>query len=61
MNQVWLQRRLDEAVMDEQVEEAYEEIKINTEEGIPPLEDIRVKIEQQLRQDANAGIEENLR
>ena len=61
MVQVWLQRKLDESVTDQSVQQMYDEIKANTDQEIPPLEDVRVQIEQQLRQDAFNTLQEDLR
>lgn len=59
--QVWLDRKLDERVGDAEVQAEYDEIKAGTEKEIPPLEDVRAQIEQQLRQEAFAGLQEDLR
>lgn len=61
MVRVWLQRKLSERVTDERVESKYEEIKADSEQEIPPLDAVRAQIEQQLRQDAFTGIQEELR
>lgn len=61
MVQVWLQRKLDESVTDQKVQQMYDEIKANTDQELPPLEDVRVQIEQQLRQDAFTTLQEELR
>jgi hypothetical protein len=61
MVQIWLQRKLDESVTDQKVQQMYDEIKANTDQEIPPLEDVRVQIEQQLRQDAFTTLQEDLR
>lgn len=61
MVQVWLQRELDNSVTDKEVKAEYEEIKTNTDQDVPPLDAVRAQIEQQLRQEAFAGIQENLR
>ncbi len=61
MVQVWLQRELDGRVTDENVQAEYDEIKANSEQEIPPLEAVRAQIEQQLRQEAFMGLEEDLR
>lgn len=59
--QVWLDRKLDEQVTDKEIKAEYEEIKAGTDQAIPPLEDVSAQIEQQLRQEAFAGIQQNLR
>lgn len=61
MVQIWLQRELAGRVTDEDVQAKYEEIKANSEQEIPPLEAVRAQIEQQLRQEAFVGLEEDLR
>ncbi len=60
MVHVWLQRKLGESVTDEEVQAKYDEIKANTDQEIPPLDAVRPQIEQQLRQDAFAGIQDEL-
>lgn len=60
MVHVWLQRKLGESVTDNEVEAKYEEIKANSDQEIPPLDAVRPQIEQQLRQEAFAGIQEDL-
>ncbi|ETX26826.1 hypothetical protein [Roseivivax isoporae] len=59
--QVWLERALAERVTEEEVRAEYEEIKANTEQDLPPFKAVRAQIEQQLRQEAFAGLQENLR
>ncbi|WP_150121013.1 MULTISPECIES: hypothetical protein [unclassified Sulfitobacter] len=61
MIQVWLQRELGNRVSGETIEAKYEEIKANSDQEIPPLEAVRAQIEQQLRQEAFADVEEDLR
>jgi hypothetical protein len=61
MVQVWLQRELAGRVTDQDVQAEYDEIKANSEQEIPPLEAVRAQIEQQLRQEAFIGLEEDLR
>jgi hypothetical protein len=61
MVQVWLQRELAGRVTDQDVQAEYDEIKANSEQEIPPLEAVRAHIEQQLRQEAFIGLEEDLR
>ncbi len=60
MVHVWLQRKLGESVTDQEVQAKYDEIKTNTDQEIPPLDAVRPQIEQQLRQEAFAGIQEDL-
>ncbi len=61
MIQVWLERELGESVTDKEIQAEYEEIKANTDQEIPPLDAVRAQIEQQLRQEAFTGLQENLR
>lgn len=61
MIQVWLRRELDERVTDKEIQAEYDEVKASTEQEIPPLEAVRAQIEQQLRQQAFSGLQENLR
>ncbi len=61
MVQVWLDRELGKMVTDAEIQAEYEEIKAGTDQDIPPLHAVRAQIEQQLRQEAFSGIQENLR
>ncbi len=61
MVQVWLQRELGARVTDSDIQAKYDEIKANSEQEIPPLDAVRAQIEQQLRQEAFMGLEEDLR
>ncbi len=61
MVQVWLQRELAGRVTDQDVQAEYDEIKANSEQEIPPLDAVRAQIEQQLRQEAFVGLDEDLR
>lgn len=60
--QVWLQRELGERVTDQQVQQTYDRIASEAEEGgdVPPLESVRPQIEQQLRQQALGEIRASL-
>ncbi|ETX31016.1 SurA N-terminal domain-containing protein [Roseivivax isoporae] len=60
MVRVFLQRELDGAVTDEAVRSTYEEIKANADAEIPPLEDVRPQIENQLRQEAYGQLQSEL-
>lgn len=60
MVQVWLKRELEGSITDDAVQTAYDEIKESSEQEVPPLEDVRPQIEQQLRRDAFSGIREEL-
>ncbi len=61
MVQIWLDRELSGQVTDAEIQAKYEEIKAATDQDIPPLDAVRDQIEIQLRQEAFAGIQENLR
>ncbi len=61
MVQVWLQRELDARVTDDNVKAKYDEIKDDSAQEVPPLEAVRAQIEQQLRQEAFMGLEEDMR
>lgn len=60
MVQVWLDRELEGAVTDDEVENTYETIKAQMGEGAPPLSQIRPQIEQELRRQAFAEISSDL-
>lgn len=62
MVQVWLQRELGERVTDEQIQQTYDRIAAGAAEGaeVPPLEQVRPQIEQQLRQQALGEIRASL-
>lgn len=61
MVQIWLERALAERVTEDEVRAEYDEIQASTDQEIPPFEDVRAQIEQQLRQEAFSGLQENLR
>jgi hypothetical protein len=62
MVQVWLQRQLQERVTDQQIQQVYDGIKAaQPNAAVPPLEQIKPMIEQQVRQQALTEIRNNLR
>ena len=62
MVQVWLQRELQNRVTDEKVQQLYDGLKAaQPDQAIPPLEEIRPLIEQQVRQQAIAEMRNDLR
>ncbi|MDG4647919.1 hypothetical protein P6F26_05640 [Roseibacterium sp. SDUM158017] len=58
--QVYLVREIEARVTDEAVQQTYDQIAEQTEEELPPLEDVRLQIEQQLQQQAVRGIQQDL-
>lgn len=62
MVEVYLQDQLDSRVTDEAVQQTYEQLQSQAPEGesLPPLEEVRSQIEQQLRQQALLSIREDL-
>ena len=60
MVRVYLQRELDSAVTDDAVQNTYDEIAANSETELPPLEDVRPQIEQQVRQQAYGELQADL-
>ncbi len=58
--QVYVQRELEGAVTDEAVQETYDEVAAQSEQEVPPLEEVRPQIEQQLRQQRLAEVRDNL-
>lgn len=60
MVQVYLMRELETRVTDEAVQQTYDQIAEQTEEELPPLEDVRLQIEQQLQQQAVQGVQQDL-
>ena len=62
MVQVWLQRELQNRVTDEKVQQLYDGLKAaQPDQAIPPLEEIRPLIEQQVTQQAIAELRNDLR
>lgn len=65
MVQVWFQRALQEAVTDQAVQQLYGQLQQNAETELPPLEDLRPQIEQQLQrqavEDIRTGLEDDVR
>ncbi|MCL3883150.1 SurA N-terminal domain-containing protein [Marivita sp. GX14005] len=60
MLQVYLQRELDTRASDEKVREMYDALQENSDTELPPFEDVRLQIAQQLRQQALQGIKSDL-
>ena len=60
MVQVWIQRELEGAVTDEDVQTTYDQVAAQSEQELPPLADVRPQIEQQLQQQALTGIRADL-
>lgn len=58
--QVYVQRALEGVVTDEKVQSTYDEIASQSEEEIPPLDQVRPQIEQQVRQQRLAEIRDEL-
>ncbi|WP_143042311.1 hypothetical protein [Citreimonas salinaria] len=61
--QVYLVRELENRVTDEAVQQTYDQIDQiaeQTEEELPPLEDVRLQIVQQLQQQAVQGHQQDL-
>ncbi|SFP24934.1 hypothetical protein [Tranquillimonas alkanivorans] len=65
MVQVWLQRELDAAVTDETVQQTYDQLQTGSDAELPPLEELRPQIEQQLRrqtvEDLRTGLQDDVR
>ena len=49
MLQVYLQQEMEAAVTDEKVQQTYDDVAENSETEVPPLEEVRPQIEQQLQ------------
>ncbi|MBS1302011.1 hypothetical protein [Loktanella sp. SALINAS62] len=60
MVQVYLTREIEDSVTDEAVQQTYDQIAEQTEEDLPPLEDVRLQIEQQLQQQTVEGLRQDL-
>lgn len=58
--QVWLQRETSDAVTDEAVQQAYDEASAQSQQALPPIEQVRPQIEQHLRQQAVQDIRTRL-
>ncbi|WP_375260522.1 hypothetical protein [Palleronia sp.] len=58
--QVYVQRVLDESVSDEAVQSAYDEADSQTEQELPPIDQVRPQIEQQLRQERLGQLRQDL-
>lgn len=61
MVQVWLDREMANAVSDEAVQNVYDQAKAQSQEELPPLEEVRPQIEQSLRQQAMQEVRMQLR
>ncbi len=57
----WLHSELGKRATDENGEAKYDELKSSSEEDIPPLDAVRARIEQQLRQEALGSVEDDVR
>lgn len=60
MVQVYLARELETRVTDEKVQQTYDQVAEQTEEELPPVEDVRLQIKQQLQQQAVQGVQQDL-
>lgn len=60
MVQVWLDRELGKAVTDEAVQDTYDAALANLGGDVPPLEEVRPQIEDQLRQQAFLNLSNEL-
>ncbi|SFG81090.1 hypothetical protein SAMN04488020_10474 [Palleronia marisminoris] len=58
--QVYVQRAMDEAISDEAVQGAYDEATSQTEQELPPIDQVRPQIEQQLRQERLGALRQEL-
>ena len=61
MVQVWLNRQMANVVTDEAVQQTYEAAQAQGQQELPPIEEVRPQIEQQLRQQAMQDIQMRLR
>ncbi|MGR3633380.1 MAG: SurA N-terminal domain-containing protein [Limimaricola soesokkakensis] len=60
MIQVWLEQEFEDDITDEAVQGAYDALQATSTQELPPLEQVRSQIEQQLRQQAYADIQAQL-
>ncbi len=58
--QVYVERQLEGAVTDEEVQQTYDQISSQSEQEVPPLEAVRPQIEQQLRQQRLGEVRDEL-
>lgn len=58
--QVYVQRAMDEAISDEAVQGAYDDATSQTEQELPPIDQVRPQIEQQLRQERLSTLRQEL-
>ena len=61
MVQVWLDREMANVVTDEAVQQVYEQAQSQSQQELPPIEQLRPQIEQHLLQQAMQGIQMRLR
>ncbi len=61
MVQIWLAREMKGAVTDDAVQKAYDDAKAEGAQNLPPVDEVRPQIEQQLRQEAMQEIKTQLR
>jgi len=60
MIQVWLEQEFEDDITDEAVQGAYDALQATSAQELPPLEQVRPQIEQQLRQQAYADLQTQL-
>ncbi|MGX9857043.1 hypothetical protein ACR03S_16655 (plasmid) [Limimaricola variabilis] len=60
MIQVWLEQEFEDDITDEAVQGAYDALQATSTQELPPLEQVRPQIEQQLRQQAYADLQTQL-
>ncbi len=60
MVQVWLEQEFEDDITDEAVQGAYDALQATSTQELPPLEQVRPQIEQQLRQQAYADLQTQL-
>lgn len=58
--QIYVQRALEESVSDEAVQGAYDDAASQTEQELPPIDEVRPQIEQQLRQERLGALRQEL-
>ena len=60
MVQVYLQRELEARVTDEAVQQTYDRLVEQSDQELPPLEQVRAQIERQLQQQAVQAVQQDL-
>ncbi|WP_147115145.1 hypothetical protein [Tateyamaria sp. syn59] len=60
MVQVWLEQQFEDDITDETVQGAYDALAATSAQELPPLEQVRPQIEQQLRQQAYVDLQTEL-